>query len=144
LDRSSPAAPVQRDPLGDQVRASSLAMRKASPQTEREGTWQGPGPDTLCQAPDTAQTGPSGLLQLPQLGPGARVQDLLLRQPGSPRLGDSHLDVVERPDLVRVARDDQLDPRLARRPRVDVAQIESVGLRVELEAGPRLDRVSEH
>ena len=70
-----------------------------------------------------------------QLLPRARVDDVGLREPRPPRLADAELHVVERPDLVAVGVDDELQARLAcgaggRR------EVEPVGLRVDLEERP--------
>ena len=79
-----------------------------------------------------------------ELVPGARVEDAVARQPRPPRLAEAELRVRERRDLVRVARDRQPQPRLARRPRVDVGEVEPVGLGVDLEEGSRLERLHDH
>ena len=55
------------------------------------------------------------------------------REPRAARLRDPELDVAERADAVRVARDDEGDAGLAGGARVRVAQVEPVGLRVDLE-----------
>src|ERR1700694_2975522 len=47
----------------------------------------------------------------------------------------------ERRDLVRVARDDDLPPGLARESRVRVAEVEPIWLRVDLQERPRLERL---
>ena len=76
--------------------------------------------------------------------PRPRVHDVRLRQPRAPRLADPELDVVLRADLVAVGVDDELQPRLARRARVHVAQVEPVRLRVDLEERLRLERLLDH
>ena len=60
------------------------------------------------------------------------------------RLGDRELDVRLRPDLVRVGGNDELQPRVLGGARVDISQVEPVGLAVDLEHGPRLERALDH
>src|SRR5215213_3873229 len=78
------------------------------------------------------------------LAPGTGVEDVVLRQPRATRLADPELDEVERADLVAVGVDDHLQPRLARRARVHVREVEPVRLRVDLEEGPRLEGLLDH
>src|SRR5215212_6368443 len=78
------------------------------------------------------------------LAPGAGVEDVVLRQPRAARLADPEFDEVERADLVAVGVDHHLQPRLARRARVHVREIEPVRLRVDLEEGPRLESLLDH
>src|SRR4051812_14449814 len=78
------------------------------------------------------------------LAPGASVEDVVLGEPGAPRLADSELDEVEGADLVSVGVDDHLQPRLARRARVDVSEVEAVRLRVDLQEGSRLECLLDH
>ena len=72
------------------------------------------------------------------LRPRARVQHLLLRQPRAAREPDAELGVRERGHLVRVRVDRDQDAGLTREPRVRVAHVEAVGLRVDLERGAGL------
>src|SRR5437762_7895189 len=82
--------------------------------------------------------------QLLDLGPRPGVQHLLLRQPGAPGLADAELRIRERARRMGVAGDREQDARLAGRPRVSVAEVEPVGLGVDLEEGVRRERGLEH
>ncbi len=68
------------------------------------------------------------------------VEHLILGQPRAPGLADPDLDVVERGDLVRVARDRDLQAGLGRGAGMRVAQVEPVRLRVDLEEGAGAER----
>src|SRR5262249_6244451 len=70
------------------------------------------------------------------LAPRSRVEDLLLRQPGAAGDGDAVIDVVERAGRVRVAVDAHGNAGLGGQAGVYVAEVEPVGLRVDLERGP--------
>src|SRR5439155_7635109 len=92
-------------------------------------------------ATKTREDARRSLEQLPDLRPRPRVQHLLLRQPSAASLRDSHLDVLERTQLMRVRVDGDLYASLAGEPGMRVAQIEAVRLRVDLEERPRFDRL---
>src|SRR5262249_3976157 len=62
------------------------------------------------------------------------------RQPAASSLRDAEIRVAERTDAVRIRVDDETEPRLAGQPRVCVAQVEPVRLRVDLEEGAGLER----
>src|SRR5579862_109937 len=80
------------------------------------------------------------LPQLVELLPRARVRDVGLRQPASARLRDGELDVTLGPDLVRIGVEHELESRLLRRARMDIAEVEAVRLAVHLEKRPRGER----
>src|SRR4029079_6880312 len=79
--------------------------------------------------------------RLVELLPRAGVRDVALLEPAAARLPDAELDVGLRGDLMRVGVDDELQPRVLRRARMDVAQVETVGLPVDLEEAPDLERL---
>src|SRR5439155_16018354 len=104
-----------------------------------------PGTRRACPRGRTRPPGSRPLLsQLLDLLPRVRVDDVLLRQPRPPGLAHAELDVVERRELVAVGVDHELEPGLARRARVHVGQIETVGLRIDLEERARLERLLDH
>src|SRR5204863_8256642 len=83
---------------------------------------------------DSRPRGRSPLLaQLLDLLPRPRVEDLLLREPCAARLPYAELDVVERLRLVPVRVDREQDAGLGDCARVDVAEVEAVRLRVDLQ-----------
>src|SRR5439155_5416287 len=84
------------------------------------------------------------LLELLDLLPRARVEDVVLRQPRPPRLADAQLDVPECADAVAVGVDHDLQAGLAGGARVYVREVEPVRLRVDLQERPRLDGLLDH
>src|SRR5439155_23585322 len=62
----------------------------------------------------------------------------------TPRLRDTHLDVLQRPQLVRVGVHGDLHARFAGEPRMRVAEVEAVRLRVDLQERACLDRLLDH
>src|SRR5262249_39450266 len=136
------------------VRRTAHPSRAASPGGARAATRARPAPAPAARRHARGTTRPTRARPRrrasgrgPALGdpldllPRSRVHDVALREPGAPGLADAELDVRLRSDLVAVGVDDELQPGLARRTRVDVAQVEPVRLRVELEERPRLERL---
>src|SRR5437764_10331519 len=73
------------------------------------------------------------LAQLLELLPRARVADVGLREPASPRLRHGQLDVCLGTHLVRIGGDEELQTCLLSGSRVHVSQVEPVGLAVGLQ-----------
>ena len=68
----------------------------------------------------------------------SRVDDLRRREPAAPGLRNREIEVVERRGRVGVARERRSARRPRPRPRVRVAQVEPIGLAVDLEERSRL------
>src|SRR5690348_6723394 len=128
------------------ARAARPAARRAPHPERRPARPEDPQPAAGRHRPspprDRGRRGTSSLLlQLLDLRPRARVQHVVFRKPRAARLSDAELDVVERPDLMAVGVDHELEPGLARGARVYVRQVEAIGLRVDLEERPSLERL---
>src|SRR5262249_42373443 len=120
--------------------AAARSARRAPPARARGGRRPAPGsaPPTRAPRPRRAAGLPRPLLlQFLDLPPCPRVEHVVLREPAAPCLADAELDVALRPDLMRVGGDYELEAGLLRRARVHVAQVEPVGLRVDLEERAR-------
>src|SRR5205085_10548755 len=125
------------------ARAATPAPPGRAPATRRRA--RGTTPPTRAQRRRRASGRRRPALPDPlDLLPRPRVHDVCLRQPRAARLTDPELDVGLRAELVPVRVDDELQPGLARRASVHVAQVEPVRLRVQLQERLRLECLLDH
>src|SRR5437763_3737980 len=139
--RTTPAAPAPRPGAAPRGLPASPARAPAAPATAR-----GTAPPTRARRRrlrGSLRSRPP-LLQLLELLPGTRVDDVGLRQPTAASLRHRELEVRLRANLVAVQGDDELQAGLLRRARVDVAQVEAVRLPVDLEERACLERALDH
>src|SRR5208282_51795 len=73
-----------------------------------------------------------------ELAPRARVEHVGALDPAAPRLIDAEAHEIELAHAVRVGRDRELDARLLGKPRMDVVEVEALGLGVDLEEAAAL------
>src|SRR5436309_2446133 len=139
--RTTPVAPVPRPGAAPRGLPASPARAPAAPATAR-----GTAPPTRARRRRIRGSRRSRplLLQLLELLPGTRVDDVGLRHPTAASLRHRELEVRLRANLVAVRGDDELQAGLLRRARVDVAQVEAVRLAVDLEERACLERPLEH
>src|SRR4051812_1439064 len=118
-ERLAPAPAARR-------RARDTPRPSRPPHSRRRGSSRAPAP------------------QLLELLPRARVHDVVLCQPTATRHANAEFHVALRADRMRVGVDDELQPGFLRRARVHIAQVEPVGLPIDLQEASDLDRLLDH